>query len=66
MTTSCYCIGPQNGETGCPCVLREKCIKPTVFENKHDMGWECPKCGGVYAPFVPSCMFCAPKLTSSS
>lgn len=21
-------------------------------------GWECPKCGKVWAPFIPSCMSC--------
>ena len=25
------------------------------------IGWECPKCGGVYAPFVPSCSNCSPN-----
>lgn len=23
-------------------------------------GWECPKCGAVYAPTVPECHRCAP------
>jgi hypothetical protein len=28
------------------------------------MGWECPKCGGVYAPSMPMCTRCGPKETS--
>lgn len=24
-------------------------------------GWECPKCGQVYAPFVAQCYSCRPK-----
>lgn len=24
----------------------------------HQMGWECPKCRRIYAPFVQMCMFC--------
>lgn len=23
-------------------------------------GWECPKCGGVNAPWMPTCMTCQP------
>lgn len=25
------------------------------------MGWECPKCGTVHAPWVPSCRDCKPS-----
>lgn len=24
----------------------------------HQQGWECPKCGSVYAPFMPACTKC--------
>lgn len=26
-----------------------------------DRGWVCPKCGSVYAPYVPSCYQCSRK-----
>lgn len=25
------------------------------------VGWECPKCGAVYAPFISQCYRCAPR-----
>ena len=28
------------------------------YTRPHERGWECPKCGSVYAPFVPSCTSC--------
>lgn len=24
-------------------------------------GWECPKCGAVFAPFIPRCVVCEPR-----
>jgi len=29
------------------------------------VGWACPKCGAVYAPFVPECRRCAPYTSSA-
>ena len=29
-------------------------------------GWECPNCKKVYAPWMPSCTSCPPKILSSS
>lgn len=29
-------------------------------------GWECPNCKRVYAPWMPSCTSCQPKILSSS
>lgn len=26
-----------------------------------NVGWECPKCGAVYAPFISQCYRCAPR-----
>jgi len=31
-------------------------IKP--LPNPPQQGWECPKCGSVYAPFMPVCTRC--------
>ncbi len=28
-------------------------------------GWECPKCGQVYAPFVSMCSNCLPKTNTA-
>lgn len=30
-----------------------------------NQGWECPKCGGVYAPWVAQCTTCSNKNTRS-
>ena len=27
------------------------------------MGWQCPRCGACFAPFMPVCSYCAPKGT---
>jgi hypothetical protein len=35
-------------------------IEPLV--NPNQQGWECPKCGSVYAPWNPECRICGPKL----
>lgn len=29
-----------------------------VNQPRHEKGWECPKCGRVYAPWVPKCDVC--------
>lgn len=29
-------------------------------------GWECPKCGQVYGPFVNECANCRPKAVTSN
>lgn len=29
-------------------------------------GWECPKCGQVYGPFVRQCDYCVPKSVAST
>jgi hypothetical protein len=31
----------------------------------HKFGWECPKCGTVYAPWVPECRKC-PSMKAAS
>lgn len=30
------------------------------------MGWECPKCGRVYAPSTPQCYSCPPQVVTTS
>lgn len=30
------------------------------------LGWQCPKCGQVYAPFVGKCEYCVPRTVSST
>ena len=32
----------------------------------NDKGWECPKCGRVYAPWVSQCSNCVPKTADAS
>lgn len=34
---------------------------PAALPADHPKGWECPKCGSVHAPHVPSCFTCRPK-----
>ena len=31
------------------------------FPAPRNLGWECPKCGGCYAPSVTECARCAPQ-----
>lgn len=35
-------------------------IQPTMY------GWQCPKCGQVYAPFVSKCDTCVVRTTTSN
>lgn len=35
-------------------------VRPVAY------GWQCPRCGSVYAPFVYKCEYCVPRLTASS
>ena len=30
------------------------------------LGWECPKCGSVYAWYVQRCSICGPKFSTSN
>ena len=34
---------------------------PKQFPIQQNLGWQCPKCGSVYAPFVGSCGKCNAK-----
>lgn len=29
------------------------------------IGWECPKCGSVFGPFVATCFYCGPRTLTS-
>lgn len=33
-----------------------------AYSTKANMGWECPKCGSVYAPWVETCAYCPPRI----
>jgi hypothetical protein len=35
-------------------------IATAIRNLESNMGWECPKCGGVMSPFHPTCWFCKP------
>lgn len=54
----CFCVGPQNGDPHCPCVMRARKIagaddmKTFVVAQR---GWICPKCGKGNAPWQPIC-----------
>lgn len=63
----CACLGPRPGHTLCPCREREEEERRgreyhpltgprTMPIQQH--GWICPKCGHVYAPFMPACTNC--------
>ena len=50
----CGCYHPQTSAT---------CSGPRalVYSPPAPMGWECPKCGAVMAPGMPSCYHCKPS-----
>lgn len=44
---------------GCPHPVHHYPISNENFQEKpHLQGWECPKCGSVYGPFVQICGQC--------
>lgn len=66
---ACACLGPKPGHKLCPCREREESER--LGRKWHPLsgpapvnvwpsprGWECPKCGKVYAPFVAECSKC--------
>lgn len=36
------------------------------FQVPTQQGWECPKCGRVYAPFMPACTHCVTPAINAS
>lgn len=55
-STACYCIGPQNGEPHCPCMMRKmKLVGNPVGQTIVQAGWKCPVCGKGNAPWASSC-----------
>lgn len=34
--------------------------------DQRNLGWECPKCGSVYAPWMTRCTVCGPKPKAES
>lgn len=42
------------------------CSCPDEKEDTHAMGWQCPVCGQVYAPWVSKCFVCVPKTGAAS
>ena len=28
------------------------------YSQEYLQGWECPKCGSIYSPFIPECGIC--------
>lgn len=43
---------------GCPHSIHHYPIELEPIEKSHLQGWECPKCGSVYGPFVQECDQC--------
>lgn len=41
----------------------ENNLPNTIPIRTHQQGWECPKCGSVYAPFMMECSRCNNKIT---
>ena len=49
------------GDTDGECIMCRSRITycPDMLEiNMNQKGWECPKCGRIYAPYVPECHIC--------
>jgi len=44
----------------CPHAEHNK-VKLPESQGRPMQGWVCPKCGRVYAPWVPACSLCGPK-----
>ncbi len=57
--SACFCVGPQPGETLCPCAKRQQYGRYHYTPN-HGGGWTCPKCGSIYGPTHPECYRCNP------
>lgn len=38
--------------------LCNECINKSYYSPVKNLGWECPKCGRVYAPFIGECNNC--------
>lgn len=62
-----YCQQDTAGNHQDHCPLRQ-----TLFDRYEDaqrilpLGWRCPSCGQVYAPWVAQCDYCVPRLRTSS
>jgi len=63
----CFCIGPQNGDPLCPCMMRAQNEEAaTEYRGRPrrgvaipaQSGWACPKCGNVYSPRTFECAKC--------
>lgn len=39
---------------------------PYQMPYSYQIGWVCPKCGGVYAPTTPQCFKCCQQPSTSS
>ena len=57
-----YCRQPMT-TAGCGCFLAQP-FTPydpyRPYDPSTQMGWQCPRCRRVYAPFVPQCTSCGP------
>ena len=58
MSSHCPLCGMQLTSAGCPNYLSHS-IRNVSCEPK---GWECPKCGRVYAPATMECSACNMKI----